>query len=70
MKRNLAESIVNSILSVNETIGAIDSVVSQISDDNERNHYIFAIGILLKTTREEFLLRLFNDYPELNPYDK
>lgn len=70
MERKIASQIVESTMSLNEKIGSVDLAISNIPDENERKQYIFALGNILRVIREDILLQIFKDYPDLNPYSK
>jgi hypothetical protein len=57
-------------MTLNEQIGSIDLAISNITDEQEKRQYVAALGNLLRVIREDILLKIFKDYPDLNPYNK
>lgn len=70
MERTIASQIVEAAVSLNEAIGSADRAISNIPDEQEKGRYVAALGNILKTIREDILLEIVRDYPDLNPYDK
>ncbi len=70
MDKEIASKIVHSTISLNEKIGDVDLAISEIPDEHERGQYVTAVGAILRTIREDILLQIFREHPDLNPYDK
>ena len=70
MERKIASQIVESTMSLNEGIGSVDLAISDITDENEKKKYVTALGNILRVIREDILLEIFKDYPDLDPYSK
>jgi hypothetical protein len=70
VERKIASQIVESTMSLKEGIGSVDLAISNITDENEKKKYVTALGNILRVIREDILLEIFKDYPDLNPYSK
>jgi len=70
VERKIASQIVESTMSLNEGIGSVDLAISDITDENEKKKYVTALGNILRVIREDILLEIFKDYPDLDPYSK
>lgn len=70
MERKIASQIVESTMSLNEKIGSVDLAISNILDENEKKKYVTALGSILRVIREDLLLEIFKEYPDLNSYSK
>lgn len=70
MERKIASQIVESTMSLNEKIGSVDLAISNILDENEKKKYVTALGNILRVIREDLLLEIFKEYPDLNSYSK
>jgi hypothetical protein len=70
VERKTASQIVELTVSLNERIGALDLAISNIPDEQEKRQYAAALGDILRVVREDILLKIFRDYPDLNPYIK
>ena len=70
MERKIASQIVDTAMALTEKIGALDLAITDIVEKEEKSHYVAALGGILKIIREDILLKVLNDHPDLGPYDK
>jgi hypothetical protein len=70
VERKTASQIVSATVALNEKIGAVDLAITDIVDEEEKSHYVTALGDVLRIIREDILLKILREYPDLNPYDK
>jgi Flp pilus assembly protein CpaB len=70
LERKIASQIVDATMTLNEQIGSIDLAIRSISDEQEKRQYAAALGNLLRVIREDILLKIFKDHPDLNLYNK
>jgi hypothetical protein len=54
-------------LEVYASIGSMDSIISSLESEVERRRLVAAIGDILRVTREEVLLPIFHEFPDLVP---
>jgi hypothetical protein len=67
MEKGLASQIVNSTLALGKEIGKLDSLISQIADERERQEYIHALGTILGCLTRDIVFRIAREYPDLDP---
>jgi hypothetical protein len=67
MQKSEAERIVAHVLEVYASIGSMDSIISSLESEIERRRLAAAIGDILRVTREEVLLPIFHEFPDLVP---
>jgi hypothetical protein len=67
MQKSEAERIVAHVLEVYASIGSMDSIISSLESEIERRRLVAAIGDILRVTREEVLLPIFHEFPDLVP---
>jgi hypothetical protein len=67
MQKSEAERIVAHVLEVYASIGSMDSIISSLESEVERRRLVAAIGDILRVTREEVLLPIFHEFPDLVP---
>ena len=63
-----AQSILNATLLLNEAIGKIDSIITAMSDENEKKDWVQKLGGLIGYIVNEVQEPIVREYPELNPY--
>jgi hypothetical protein len=67
MQKREAERMVAHVMEVYASIGSMDSIISSLESEIERRRLVSAIGSILRVTREEVLLPIFREYPDLVP---
>ncbi|MFZ5789780.1 MAG: hypothetical protein ACOY3L_03680 [Pseudomonadota bacterium] len=70
MERKIASRIVEATVSLNKAIGALDTAITDIPDQQEKRRYVAALGNMLHVLTVDILHEILKDYPDLNPYDK
>ena len=54
-------------LSLDEGIGRLDGIVSDMSDGQEKKELVKALGEILRVVTKEFVFRVTREYPDLDP---
>lgn len=67
MNKDAAERVVSAMMLVFEALGTVDSVISEVESEEERSRLIRALGAIMRITREELLVPIFSEHPELVP---
>jgi hypothetical protein len=67
MQRSEAEKILAHVLELYSSIGSIDETISGLESDSEKRRLVAALGNILRISREEIMLPIFSDYPDLMP---
>jgi hypothetical protein len=67
MEKSEAEVVVINVLHIYRAIGAIDGIIPKLSSDIERHRVMAAVGEMLRLTREDLLIPIFRQFPELVP---
>ena len=68
MQKSEAERMVAHVLEVYALIGSMDRITSSLESEVERTRLVAAIGDVLRVTREEILLPIFHEFPDLVPH--
>jgi hypothetical protein len=63
----MANRMLKAVLVFDANIGALDVLVSQIEDEEERDHYVHALGNIIGMLSENFVRRIVRQHPELDP---
>ncbi|MEW6451894.1 MAG: hypothetical protein AB1490_14655 [Pseudomonadota bacterium] len=69
MERKIASQIIDAAMALNEKIGAVDLAITGIADEEEKRRYVAVLGGILRIIREDILLEILKDHPDLNPHD-
>jgi hypothetical protein len=67
MDRAIAERLMEAALSLDEGIGRLDGIVSDMSDGQEKKELVKALGEILRVVTKEFVFRVTREYPDLDP---
>ena len=67
MDKKVAEKIVHSVMNAYTALGDLDLAISELSSDDERRRFSSALGLVLQITREQMLLPIFGNFPDLIP---
>lgn len=54
-------------LSLDEGIGRLDGIVSDMTDGSEKKELVEAIGKILFVVTKDFVFRVTRQYPDLDP---
>ena len=66
MKKELASQIMDAALSIDSPLGEMDSLISQIDDEDEKRAFVEMLGNVMGAA-SELIFKLERDYPDLNP---
>lgn len=69
LQRPQAERIVSAMLQLHAALGTLDAAVSDLAPGREWRRMADALGVMLRTAREDILLPIFREFPELCPDD-
>ena len=67
MDRAIAERLMEAALSLDEGIGRLDGIVSDMNDGQEKKELVKALGEILRVVTKEFVFRVTREYPDLDP---
>lgn len=67
MDRAIAERLMEAALSLDEGIGRLDGIVSDMTDGSEKKELVEAIGKILFVVTKDFVFRVTRQYPDLDP---
>lgn len=67
MEREIASRIVRSVFDMYRAVGDCDAAVSSIESEEEKRPLVSAIGEIMRLTRQQMLLPIFSQYPDLIP---
>ena len=67
MDRAIAKRLMEAALSLDEGIGRLDGIVSDMSDGQEKKELVKALGEILRVVTKEFVFRVTREYPDLDP---
>ncbi len=68
MHKDLAISILDQAMRINEELGAFDLIVSGIEDESTKKTYVKALGNLIGAVAFDLIAPIVREYPELDPY--
>jgi hypothetical protein len=68
MHKTEAQNILDATLSLNEGIGKIDDVITNMSDENEKKIWVQKLGGLIGYIVNEIQKPIVREYPDLDPY--
>jgi hypothetical protein len=68
MDKDMASRMLKAVLALENKIGELDVLVSQLNDEKERDEYAYALGNIIGILSENFVRRIARQYPELDPY--
>jgi hypothetical protein len=68
MDKDMASRMLKAVLALENKIGELDVLVSQLNDEKERDEYAYALGNVIGILSENFVRRIVRQYPELDPY--
>jgi hypothetical protein len=68
MDKDMASRMLKAVLALENKIGELDVLVSQLNDEKERDEYAYALGNVIGIISENFVRRIVRQYPELDPY--
>lgn len=54
-------------LSLDEGIGQLDGILSDMSDGQEKKELVKAVGEILRVVTKDFVFRVAREYPDLDP---
>jgi hypothetical protein len=67
MDKDMASRMLKAVVALEAKIGELDVLVSELSDEKERNDYVHALGDVIGIISEKFVRRIVRQYPELDP---
>ena len=67
MDRAIAERLIKAALSLDEGIGQLDGILSDMNDGQEKKELVKAVGEILRVVTKEFVFRVTREYPDLDP---
>ena len=67
MDKDMASRMLKAVLALENKIGELDVLVSQLNDEKERDEYAYALGNVIGIISEKFVRRIVRQYPELDP---
>ena len=67
MDRAIAERLIEAALSLDEGIGRLDGIVSDMNDGQEKKELVKALGEILRVVTKDFVFRVTREYPDLDP---
>ena len=67
MDRAIAERLMKAALSLDEGIGQLDGIVSDMTDGSEKKELVEALGKILFVVTKDFVFRVTREYPDLDP---
>lgn len=67
MDRAIAERLMEAALSLDEGIGRLDGIVSDMTGGSEKKELVEAIGKILFVVTKDFVFRVTREYPDLDP---
>jgi hypothetical protein len=63
-----ARQIMNATLSLNDGIGKIDDIISNMTDEDEKKIWVRKLGGLMGYLLEEILRPIVREYPDLDAH--
>lgn len=67
MRRDLAALIVDTVVSLDKGLGALNTLIGRIDDEQERKRYMKTFGDVRDSLVRDFLRPIEREYPDLNP---
>ena len=67
MDKDMASRMLKAVVALEAKIGELDVLVSELSDEKERDDYVHALGDVIGIISEKFVRRIVRQYPELDP---
>ena len=67
MEKELAAKIMEAALSLGKQIGNLDSLISQLDNDAEKEEFVQALGNVMGILTRDVMFRISRDHPELDP---
>jgi len=67
MDKDMASRMLKAVIALEARLGELDILVSQLTDEKERDDYVRALGDVIGTISETFVRRIVRQYPELDP---
>jgi hypothetical protein len=67
MDEDMASRMLKAVLTLEAKLGELDLLVSQLSDEKERDEYVHALGNVIGIISRDFVRRIVRQYPELDP---
>lgn len=61
-----AEKIYDEAISMDTAIGRIDTIISDISEGNEKSDWVSRLGNVMRSINEELITPILKTYPELD----
>jgi hypothetical protein len=67
MEKELAAKIMDAALSLGKQIGNLDTLISQLDNDAEKEEFVQALGNVMGILTRDVMFRIIRDHPELDP---
>lgn len=67
MEKELAAKIMEAALSLGKQIGNLNSLISQLDNDAEKEEFVQALGNVMGILTGDVMFRIIRDHPELDP---
>ena len=67
MEERIARKIIEATLQLYEALGPLDMAISELKSEVERQPLSEAVGVILKISRNDVLLPVFREFPNLVP---
>jgi len=67
MDRAIAERLVDAALSLDEGIGRLDGIISDMNDGSEKKELVEALGKILFVVTKDFVFRVARQYQDVDP---
>jgi hypothetical protein len=67
MEKSLAEVILKSVLVIGNGLSALDPIVRDVKDANERNRLLKCLGVVMSELNAGVVIPIINQYPEMDP---
>jgi hypothetical protein len=67
MEKSLAEVILKSVLVIGNGLNALDPIVRDVKDADERNRLLKCLGVVMSELNAGVVIPIINQYPEMDP---
>jgi len=67
MEKSLAQVILKSVLVIGNGLNALDPIVRDVKDLEERNRLLKCLGVVMSELNASVVIPIINQYPEMDP---
>ena len=67
MEKSLAGVILKSVLDIGNSLNALDPIVRDIKNPDERNRLLKCLGVVMSELNTGIVIPIANQYPEMDP---